>query len=251
MKIVAVGGGEIGRPGTSIETEKIDREIIKLSGKKHPKLLFIPTASSDSEGYVEVVKKYFGKRLGCKVDVLYLLRERPSKQDIRRKILGTDIVYVGGGNTLKMMKRWRKLWVDKILKEAAKRNIVLSGVSAGAVCWFRYANSDSHRFTNHKAPMIRVKGIGLIPALCCPHYNSERERKPALKNMMKKTPGVAIALENCSALEITNDVYRIVTSKTHAGAYKVYWDRGRFCEERIPLVTKYKLLADLLTMDER
>lgn len=251
MRIVAIGGGEIGRPGTSIETEKIDREIIKLSGQKHPKLLFIPTASSDSEGYVEVVKKYFGRRLGCKVDVLCLFKKKTAGQETRKKILETDIVYVGGGNTLKMMKRWRELGVDQILKEASERDIVLSGVSAGAVCWFRYANSDSHRFTNPKAQMIRVRGIGLIPTSCCPHYNSERQRKPALKKMMKKTPGVAIALDNCSALEITNNVYRIITSKAHAGAYKVYWDRGRFCEKHIPLTKKYKPLFDLFVRDRR
>lgn len=45
--IVAIGGGEIRTRGTAA----IDREIIRLSGKKNPKLLFIPTASSDSERY--------------------------------------------------------------------------------------------------------------------------------------------------------------------------------------------------------
>jgi len=65
MKIVAIGGGEIGRPGFPVETTKIDKEIIALTGKKNPRLLFIPTASSDSESYYEVVKKHFGKRLGC------------------------------------------------------------------------------------------------------------------------------------------------------------------------------------------
>jgi len=240
MKIVAVGGGEIGRPGTSIETEKIDKEIVKLSGKKHPKLLFIPTASSDSEGYVEVVKKYFGKRLGCKVDVLCLFKKKPIRQEIRKKILGTDIVYVGGGNTLKMMKRWRELGVDKILKEAVRKGIVLSGVSAGAVCWFNYANSDSRRFTNPKAPMIKVKGLGLVPALCCPHYNAERQRKPNLKKMMKKTPGVAIALDNCAAIEIIEKTYRIITSKPRARAYKVYWSKSKFYHEF--LISNNKLM---------
>ena len=237
MKIVAVGGGEIGRPGTSIETEKIDRETIKLSGKKNPKVLFIPTASSDSDGYVEVVKKYFGKRLGCHVDVLYLIKNRLSKQEIRKKILTADIVYVGGGNTLKMMNVWRKLGVDKILKTAGEKGVVLSGVSAGAVCWFRYANSDSRRFTNPKAPMIRVGGLGLVPALCCPHYNGERQRKPELRKMMKNTPGIAIALDNCAAMEIIGDQYRIITSKQHAGAYRVFWSKGKLHEEQI-LITK-------------
>ncbi len=96
MKIVAIGGGEIGRPGTKIETKAIDREIIHLTGKKSPKLLFLPTASGDSEGYYEIVRNYFGKKLGCRVDVLYLIKEKLSKEQIERKILGSDIVYVGG-----------------------------------------------------------------------------------------------------------------------------------------------------------
>ncbi len=34
QKIVAIGGGEIGRPGFPVETTSIDKEIIFLSGKK-------------------------------------------------------------------------------------------------------------------------------------------------------------------------------------------------------------------------
>jgi dipeptidase E len=246
MKIVAVGGGEIGRPGFSIETETIDKETIKLTGKKHPKLLFIPTASSDSEGYVKTVKKYFGTRLGCRVDVLYLLKNRPSKHAIRKKILKTDIVYVGGGNTLKMMTVWRRLAVDSLLKEAARSGIVLSGVSAGAACWFRYANSDSRRFTNAKAPLMKVVCLNLLPALCCPHYNREKRRKPSLKKMMKSTPGVAVALDNCAAFEVIGDRYRIITSKSHARAYRVFWSRGTYHTARIPETSKFEPLSGLV-----
>ena len=72
-KIVAIGGGEIGRPGYPVETTVIDKEIIRLTGKTNPHLLFIPTASSDSTSYYEVVKKHFGDDLGCFTDVLYLI----------------------------------------------------------------------------------------------------------------------------------------------------------------------------------
>jgi len=147
-KIVAIGGGEIGRPEHSIETLKIDREIIRLSGKKQPKFLFIPTASIDAGDYVKVVNSYFGKKLGCAIDVLYLVNRKTSYQEIKNKILNSDIIYVGGGNTLKMLKLWRKLGVDKILAVAYKKGIVLSGVSAGAICWFKYGHSDSEKFNN-------------------------------------------------------------------------------------------------------
>ena len=133
-KIVAVGGGEIGRPGYSIETAKIDKEIIKLSGKKRPKFLFIPTASLDADDYVKVVNNYFGNKLGCVIDVLYLVNKKISRREIENKILNSDIIYVGGGNTFKMLKLWRKLGVDKVLAAAYKKGIVHSGVSAGAIC---------------------------------------------------------------------------------------------------------------------
>lgn len=130
-KIVAIGGGGIGRPGTKAETVSIDKEIIRLTGKKHPRLLFIPTASSDSPTYYPVIQKYFGKQLGCKTDVLYLINKELSKKEIERKILSSDIVYVGGGNTLKMLRIWKTQGVDKILKKAWDKGIVLSGLSAG------------------------------------------------------------------------------------------------------------------------
>jgi len=103
-KLIAIGGGEIGRPGYPVETTKIDKEIIKLTNKPNPKLLFIPTASSDSELYFETVKKHFGKKLNCKIDVLCLLKEKLTLKQIKTKILTSDIVYVGGGNTALMLK---------------------------------------------------------------------------------------------------------------------------------------------------
>jgi dipeptidase E len=232
-KIIALGGGEMGRQGTKKETIPIDREIIRLTGKKHPKLLFLPTASGDALSYVEVVKKYFGDFLGCRVSSLLLLKERLPHTAIRTKILGSDIVYVGGGNTLRMMRIWRKQGVDKILQLAYKKGIVLSGLSAGAICWFRYGNSDSRKFKNPTAPLIKVKGLDLYPLLLCPHYHQEKGRVKSLKQMMKKTGGMAIALDNCSALEIVEGTYRILTSHRKAKAYKAYWDHKKYCHQEL------------------
>lgn len=129
-KIIALGGGEIGRPHENggfypIETTLIDKEIIKQTGKSNPKLLFIPTASNDSEMYFQIIKKHYSK-LSCRVDVLYIIKDKLTKKQIEDKIYSTDIIYVGGGNTLKMMTIWRKLGIDDILKKSHKRGIVLS-----------------------------------------------------------------------------------------------------------------------------
>lgn len=246
-KIVAIGGGEIGRPGTIIETLEIDKEIIKLTNKKKPKLLFIPTASSDSEGYVEVVKNYFGKKLNCDVSILYLINSKTSNKEIEQKILQSDIVYVGGGNTLKMMTLWRKYTVDKILKKAYDKGIVLSGISAGSICWFDFGNSDSRKFTSNSSKLIKVTGLGLIPALNCPHYDVEKERQEDLKDMMRKNSNlISIALENCCALEIVNNKYRIISSKEKAKAYKIYWKNGTYHKEEIIKNTTFQNLETLL-----
>src|SRR5208282_440532 len=96
QKIVAIGGGSIGFGAAKAEVTPISREIIRLSGKKSPRLLFIPTASSDDKAYVRAVQGHFGRKLGCKVDVLYLLKVKPSHSQIRTKVHWADIIYVGG-----------------------------------------------------------------------------------------------------------------------------------------------------------
>jgi len=58
-KIIAIGGGEVGEPKEDgdgfypVETTAIDQEIVRLTEKKNPRLLFIPTASYDSVDYYE------------------------------------------------------------------------------------------------------------------------------------------------------------------------------------------------------
>jgi len=245
-KIVAIGGGEIGRLGFPVETTKIDKKIIKLTGKKNPKLLFIPTASLDSESYFKTVKKHFGEKLGCKIDVLYLIKEKLSQKKIKNKILKSDIIYVGGGDTLKMMKVWRKNGLDKILKEAYEKGIVLSGLSAGSICWFKWGNSDSRKFSNPKANLIKVSGLGLINALHCPHYDFDKHRESGLKKMMKKISGVAIAIDNCCAIEIIDNKYRIISSKPSANAYKTCWKDNKYYEQTIKKEKEFKSLSNLL-----
>jgi dipeptidase E len=221
--IVAIGGGNIRTKGTAA----IDREIIRLSHKKNPKLLFIPTASSDAEPYWQHVQEYFGGFLKCKTDVLFLIRERPSKGQIQRKVSSADVIYVGGGNTLLMMRVWRRLGVDTLLRAAYEKGTVLSGISAGAICWFESGHSDSMSFYNPQDWIyINVKGLGLVKGIHCPHYNGMTRgvpRRKDFRDMIRKIGGVGIALENNCAIEfIDGQFYRVIQSKPSARAYKVY-----------------------------
>jgi dipeptidase E len=178
-----------------------------------------------------------------------LIKNKLTKKEIEDKILKSDIVYVGGGNTLKMMQVWRKLGVDKILIKAYQKGIVMSGISAGSICWFKNGNSDSRKFKNPKVAfnLIKVSGLGLINALNCPHYDVEENRKADLKKMMKKTSGVAIAIDNCCAIEIIDDKYRIISSKKTANVFKVYWKSNKYYEDLIKKEKELKPLSLLLS----
>jgi dipeptidase E len=232
--IVAIGGGNIRTRGTAA----IDREIIRLSHKKNPKLLFIPTASSDSEEYWKHVQEYFGGFLKCRTDVLFLVKEQPSKEQIQRKILAADIIYVGGGNTLRMMRVWRRLGVDKLLASAYENGTVLSGISAGSICWFDSGHSDSMSFYNpRKWKYINVRGLGFIAGTHCPHYNGMTRgipRRKHFRDMIGKTGGVGLALENNCAIEfIDGRFYKVIRSNSYSNAYRVHKKGGEVVAEQI------------------
>jgi dipeptidase E len=231
--IIAIGGGKIMVPkNREAQTLSIDQVIVKEAKKKSPKVLFIPTASEDNAEYCEAFRYQYETRLGCSVQALLLYRNRPSIRKIQMLIAESDIIYVGGGNTLRMMNLWRQLGVDKALDKARKRGAILCGLSAGSICWFRQGNSDSRKFKDKSnKTLIKVTGLNYADVLMCPHYDAEKHRQPSLKAMMKTTRGVAIGLENCAALHIKDDQYRILASKKNKKAYLIYWKKGE-CVKR-------------------
>jgi len=246
-KIVAIGGGEIVSEEGISQTLKIDKEIIKLSGKRHPNLLFIPTASEDSASYCSNINEYFGYELGCNVNFL-LLKSKDNEIIADTKIREADIIYVGGGNTFKMMKKWRSIGVDRMLLNAVNRGTVISGLSAGAICWFRYGASNSRKLLNPDADMIKVTGLGFINAVFCPHFDSEPHREDYLRELMRKTKGPAIAVDDCCAIEIIDDKYRIISSVESANAYKVFWENGKYHKEIIIKDRELRDIAKLISI---
>ncbi len=244
-KIVAIGGGEI--TTTPAETLIIDKEILKLTNRNHPTLLFIPTASGDAESYYSNVKDHFINIGFSQVDVLYLLKKTLTHEEIKNAILSHDAIYVGGGNTLKMMIAWRKYGVDKLLKQALDNGIVLSGLSAGSICWFSKGSSDFRRFANGSNKLGLVTGLGFIDAVHCPHYDAEPHRQQDIKEKMKHSPQIAICLDNCTALEIVGDKYKIIRSRPSAKARRAYWRNGEYYLEDISNHNTLTSLDELLS----
>jgi hypothetical protein len=78
-------------------------------------------------------------------------------------------------HTEAMIADWRARGWDRVLTEAARRGVMLAGVSAGAVCWF-----DKFLYSSGTGPMRPLDGLGLIRGGACPHYSTEADRQAAL-----------------------------------------------------------------------
>jgi dipeptidase E len=243
-QIFAIGGGELG----DLETEAIDREIVGAAGRDRPRALFVPTASDDAESYWEIFQRIYGDHFGCETEVLCLRSAPPPFAAIAEAVERADLIYVGGGNTLRMMRRWRRLGFNRLLHEANQRGVVLAGLSAGALCWFSYGHSDSMGYYHPDDwRHIRVRGLGFIPATGCPHYNSER-RDEAFHETIRREGGVGIALDDGCALHVAGDHYRLLTSLPNAGAYRVIRRRGRVEQQPLGPAHQWRPLEELFTV---
>ena len=199
-KILAIGGGENGRGEHPYETGPFDREIVRLTGKDDPNFLFIGLANSFADSYYATMCDIFHGRLGCTHTDHLTEADLRDPDTLRRKMEWADFIYVGGGNTLRLMTLLRRCGGDRLLDEAYERGTVLSGVSAGGICWCSCGNSDSRKFTSGSDQLIKVTGLGYLPVLFCPHYDAEPLRQTDLPRMMRRVHGMpAVALDNGAA----------------------------------------------------
>ena len=212
--IIPIGGGEI----STKSTLAIDKFIISLVNKETKKVLFIPTASGDFESYINKFNDYY-MSLGCEVDVLKL-SVTDNDNLIRSKIFSSDIIYIGGGNTAKMMRIFKRTHVNEYLKMAYDKGIILTGLSAGAMAYFTNGYSDSNRSTNINASLCEVKCLNIIPYCFCPHYN-ENERK-SFDEFIKSKNYNGVALEdNCALIYIDDTIKGVIKSDKNANAYLI------------------------------
>lgn len=229
--IVAIGGGEI-REG---QTLSIDREIAGLAGKARPHLLFVPTASRDAEGYTAAIRKVYGEGLGCAVEELALLRADPGLAVMEALVDWADIVYVGGGDTALLMRAWKDRGLDLILRQANAAGTILSGLSAGAICWFEAGISDTESFAAAGGPWSYslVEGLGILSGRCGPHHD-ERLHEAAYRGYLSAGAGPSLVLDSFAALAVENDAYRVLGSRPGAGAWIVEGRGPDFSQEALP-----------------
>src|SRR5262245_60483405 len=95
---------------------RLDDYVLSLTGKRRPRVLFLPTASGDSAEYRARFQRAFRQR--AHASELCLFRLEHERRTPARMILDSDVVYVGGGNTANMLAVWRLHGVDRALRAA-------------------------------------------------------------------------------------------------------------------------------------
>ena len=194
-QIIAIGGGGFGR---EIKDLKIEKYIVEQCRSENPNICFIPTATGDDQGYIDNFYKAFDS-LSCKTSHIDFFKRTINLED---HIKDQDIFFIGGGNTKSMLAVWRDWGLDKLLYNAYKKGAILSGVSAGAICWFEQGITDSWK--EHQAI---IPCLGFVKGICCPHYDEEPERIPFVKKILEGNEiDECIAIEGFCALHLINDL---------------------------------------------
>src|SRR5215469_6054255 len=209
-KIFVMGGG-----GFVMEPKNLllDRYILSLADKPRPKICFIGTASGDSDWYI---KKFYTayKTLACVPKHLSLFK--PQTRDLNSFILDQDIIHVGGGNTRNLLCLWTEWGLDRILKSAYKKGLVLTGMSAGMICWFEEGTTDSY------GGVDPIKCLGLLKGSASPHFDGEPDRRPKFIELIKSGQikgGLALD-DGAGALFLNEKLSECVSSRKKAGAYR-------------------------------
>ncbi|MCX6117536.1 MAG: Type 1 glutamine amidotransferase-like domain-containing protein [Proteobacteria bacterium] len=224
-QIVALGGG-----GFSMEPENplLDLYVLGLASKKTPKVCFIPTASADSSEYtVNFYRSY--SQFDCQTTHLSLFK--PPTADIESFVMDQDVFVVGGGNTKNLIALWREWKLDQFLFKAYNAGKILSGISAGALCWFESGITDSI-----PGDLTPLNCLGFISGSHSPHYDGEEKRRPRYHYWIeqKKIPG-GIAADDGAALHfIDGKLHKVVSSRKKAKGYKVELEGKKIVETILP-----------------
>ena len=223
-RMVLIGGGAYE------ELDAIAAEIVRLSAKKLPNILFIGTALQDSTNPLTSCKKTF-KRVcpGVIVKKLSLIRSSYTDEEIDSLLSWADIIFIGGGNTVYMLEEWKKRGLqEKLLRIWREDLAVLSGLSAGAVCWFTEAYTDSDSFLGEESWDYRMMkpGLDALDFCICPHYNVPGREK--FDEAIRESGKTGIALEDCTALIDNQGEISYIKSREEAHAWNLIPEGGEY-----------------------
>ena len=220
-KIIATSGGFAIEP----RNKRLDKYILSQSNSKNPKICFIGTASGDSQNFIKRFYNFF-KKENCRPSHLQLFKG--NVEDIESYILNQDIIYVGGGNTKNMLAIWRDWGIDETLKKAYEKGVLMTGISAGSLCWFEQGLTDSipGKYTS-------LDCLGFLKGSNCPFFNEEK-KKTYIELMKSKKIKTGIASEIGVAIHYEDEkIKRVVSSRKNAKAYEYVFSGKKLMEKAI------------------
>ena len=219
--IVAIGGGGFGR---SLGDLYIEKYIVSLCDKQRPKVCFIPTASGDNDLYKLNFYRAFSKLNCFTTHVDFFSRTI----DLEKHILNQDIIYVGGGNTKSMLAVWRDWNLDVVLQKAYNSGIIMSGVSAGAICWFEKGITDSY-----SESLEIINCLGFLKGIACPHFDEEEEREPYVNKLLIEAKiKSCICMEGYSALHVRGEnEFKSVNFGTNNKSYELFYENNKILKK--------------------
>lgn len=183
------------------ENKTIHKKIIEYAKKPKPSLLYIHVSNKKTDDIIATFKE-----LDCDFKMYEKLED----------IDNFDIIYIGGGNTEEMIKRFQKEGIiQKLIDNLDKK--IICGVSAGAIFWFKKYYSDTYAyFDNFTAYNYKLlDGIGYFNCYISPHFNEVG--KEAFFDEIDNH--FAIALENNTALFISNDSIDYCLDRKNSAIY--------------------------------
>ena len=203
------------------------RYMAALTGKRRPRLCYLPTASADS---ATSMCDFYASCAPLDVEPhvqATFIESLTQTKGWDEVFLSMDGIVVSGGNTLNQQAIWRAQGIDAVLREAWDRGIVLGGASAGSLCWFEEGTTDSRP----KALSI-VKCLGFLRGSHSPHYDAEPGRRPLYQRLItsgEMKPGYAC--DNDAGIYFEdNEVKRVVSSRAGAKVYQVSVVNGMVVE---------------------
>jgi dipeptidase E len=209
--VVAMGGGGFLGGNTA---SLLDDLLLGLAGVARPHVVFLPTATGDSQRALDLFQEAWGRR-PCTIDVAltFGIPDRPAE-----RVAAADVVVVAGGNTANMLAVWRLHGVDRALREAWERGAALGGVSAGANCWFEACVTDSF-----SAELDGLDdGLGFLAGSYCPHFDGEERRRPVYTRLVSEGFPAGIACDDgAAAVYRGTELLEVVADRPGARGYRV------------------------------
>ena len=229
--ILATSGGHRAGTRTRVLFDALVHHAVELSGVhgRRPRVLYVGTAIGDAEHFTARMTEA-ARVAGFDLTPLNLF-PMPNVEGVEATVLDQDVVWVMGGSVANLLAVWRVHELDRVMRRAWEAGVVLSGVSAGSICWFQGGTTDSF------GPDLRpvTNGLGLLPYGNGVHYDVDAGRRPLMHRL--------VADGTFAAAHCTDDgvglVYRgtelteAVAETPGKGAYLVTREAGAAVEHRI------------------